>query len=75
MKKDIYYFNPISVKKSLVIADTTKLATRGVFLKPLPKFYKHFKIDQIFFGPGDRTGNILKSCLRSNIALILVTNN
>jgi hypothetical protein len=75
MKKDTFYFNPINLKKSLVIADTTKLAMRGAFLKPFPKFIDSDTIEQIVWEPGDKTDNILQACLRNGVALILITNN
>ena len=75
MKKDIFYFNPLSLKKSLVIADTTMLAMRGASLKPFPKFIDTDTMEQIVWEPGDKTDNILQSCLSHNVALILITNN
>lgn len=75
MKKDIYYFNPVSVNNSLVIVDTTMLIKKGSSLKPFPKSIDTGTMEQIVCEPGDRTDNILHSCLSSNVALILITNN
>jgi len=75
MGKIIYCFNPLSVNKSLIIADTTMLARNGVFLKPFPEFIDTETIAQIACEPENRIGNQLMICLISNVALILVTNN
>ena len=75
MKKNISYFNRLSVKKTIVIADTTMLAIKGVFLKPFPKFIDVNSLEDIVCEPEDKTDNILHSCLSSDISLILITNN
>jgi hypothetical protein len=51
------------------------LGKKGTFLKPFPMFEDGDIIKQIICDPWDRTGDILKSCLRSRIALILITSN
>jgi hypothetical protein len=75
MNKNIFYYNPLSDKKSFVIADTTMLAVKGAYLKPFPKFIDIDTMEQIVCEPRDRTDYILQSCLSSNIALILITTN
>lgn len=75
MKRNIYSFNRLSIKKTIVIADTTMLAIKGVFLKPFPKNMDIKSIEKIVCTPEDKTDNILQSCLCSNISLILLTKN
>ncbi len=75
MKKNMYYFNRLRIQKTIVIADTTKLAIKGAFLRPFPEFMDIKSIENIVCTPEDKTDNILHSCLSSNISLILITKN
>ncbi len=75
MKKNIYYFNRLIVRKSIIISESSTLGNKGVFLKPFPMFTDGDIIRQMVCEPWDRTGNRLKSCIRSGVSLILVTGN